>query len=161
MGLLVQQTLLATSQLEHLIELGSNNLSTAHTYRNIVKVFHSEVAIKSILAALLKDLGFPLALIPLNDVTEVGYNKQNGFLWVLRKKKEEHNLKAIKQVVSFVTEVTAMVELQKIRKMMQVKVREMLLWLSVVEICIDDPASGKIIFKSRTCLADNFLVFCV
>ncbi|XP_078444601.1 uncharacterized protein LOC144713790 [Wolffia australiana] len=130
--------------------------SAVDRYKNNAEVFHGEAACKKMLVDLLKDLGLPLELIPLNDVTEVGYNKQDGFLWVVRKKKVEHNFKAIKQVVSYATEVTATVEPRKIKKMTGVKAREMLLWLSVVEVFIDDPASGKLIFKTGTGLADSF-----
>ncbi|XP_078444429.1 uncharacterized protein At5g01610-like [Wolffia australiana] len=132
--------------------------SAVDNYRNNAEVFHGEAACKKMLAELLKDLGLPLGLIPLSEVTEVGYNKQDGFLWVLRKKKAEHNFKAIKQLVSYATEVTASVEPRKIKKMTGVKAREMLLWLSVVEVYIDDPASSKIIFKTGTGLADTFPV---
>ena len=127
-------------------------------YRKNAEVCHGDAACKKRLAEILKDLGLPLGLLPLDDVDEVGFNKDEGFLWVVQKKKLEHNFKAIKQLVSYATEVTALVEPKKIRKVTGVKTREMLLWLSVVEVYIDDPSLAKITFKTGTGLADSFPV---
>ncbi|XP_078444858.1 uncharacterized protein At5g01610-like [Wolffia australiana] len=132
--------------------------SAVDSYRNNAEVSHGEAACKKMLAELLKDLGLPVGLLPFNELTEVGYSKEEGFLWVVQKKKVEHNFKAINQLVSYATEITAMVEPRKIKKLTGVKTREMLIWLSVVEVYINDPASGKITFKTRTGLSDTFPV---
>ncbi|URE09548.1 DUF538 domain containing protein [Musa troglodytarum] len=102
--------------------------------------------------------GPPQGLLPLEDVEEFGYHRASGFMWLVQKKKIEHTFKKIKQHVSYATEVTAFVEQRKMKKITGVKTKELLLWLSVVEVFIDDPSSGKITFKTGTGLSDSFPV---
>ncbi|CAA6675383.1 unnamed protein product [Spirodela intermedia] len=128
------------------------------SYRENAEVYRGDAVCKKRMADLLKELGLPLGLLPLDDLEELGYNEKAGFLWLVQKKKREHNFKAITQLVSYATEVTAAVEPRKMKKITGVKTREMLLWLSVVEVYIDDPSSGKITFKTGTGLADSFPV---
>ncbi|CAA6675405.1 unnamed protein product [Spirodela intermedia] len=97
------------------------------SYRENAEVYRGDAVCKKRMADLLKELGLPLGLLPLEDLEELGYNEKAGFLWLMKK-------------------ITG------------VKTREMLLWLSVVEVYIDDPSSGKITFKTGTGLADSFPV---
>ncbi|KAK1326354.1 hypothetical protein QJS10_CPA01g01617 [Acorus calamus] len=53
-------------------------------------------------------------------------------------------------------EVTAIVEKQRMKKMSGVKTREMLLWLTITDVYIEDPSSGKITFKTGTGLSESF-----
>ncbi|RWV96551.1 hypothetical protein GW17_00040727, partial [Ensete ventricosum] len=64
----------------------------------------------------------------------------------------------IKRQVSYAPEVTAFVEEGKMKKMTGVKTKELLLWLSIVEMYVDDPSSEKITFKTGTGLSDSFPV---
>ncbi|MQL94582.1 hypothetical protein Taro_027241 [Colocasia esculenta] len=125
-------------------------------HREGAEVFHGDDICKKKTTELLRELGLPLGLLPLEDVEELGYHRESGFMWVTQKKKREHNFRAIKQLVSYAAEVTAFVEQSKLKKITGVKTRELLLWLSVVEVYIDDPSSGKITFKTGTGLSDNF-----
>ncbi|MQL96962.1 hypothetical protein Taro_029652 [Colocasia esculenta] len=124
--------------------------------RQNAEIYHGDVLCKEKLAELLKEIGLPQGLFSLEDVEELGYNRASGFLWIVQKKKREHTFKPIKQTVSFGAEVTALVEPRKIKKVTGVKTKELLLWLSVVEVYIDDPASGKVTFKTGTGLSDSF-----
>ncbi|KAG0451199.1 hypothetical protein HPP92_026355 [Vanilla planifolia] len=65
---------------------------------------------------------------------EFGYNREAGFVWLIQKKKKDHVFKKIKRAVSYAPEVTAFVEKYKLKKMTGVKTKELLHWLSVVEL---------------------------
>ncbi|EMS57683.1 hypothetical protein TRIUR3_00883 [Triticum urartu] len=104
---------------------------------------------------LLEELSLPKGLFPLSDIEEVAYNRESGFVWMLQKKKNEHTFKKIKQTVSYATEVTAFVEKGKIKKVTGVKVKELFLWLSLVEVYVDESANEKVTFKTGTGLFDT------
>lgn len=107
---------------------------------------------------LLDELGLPKGLLPLEDMEEFGYNRETGFIWLVQGRKKEHTFRKIKRQVSYAAQVTAFVEERKMKKMTGVKTKELLLWLSVVEMYVDDPSSGKITFKTGTGLSDSFPV---
>ncbi|KAL2928041.1 Glycerol kinase [Bienertia sinuspersici] len=98
---------------------------------------------------LLREVGLPNGLLPLQDVEECGYVEETGFVWVKQKKEIKHNFEKIGKLVSYATEVTAYVEECKIRKLTGVKAKEFLLWVTINEITIDTPQSEKIVFKNN------------
>uniref|UniRef100_A0A0E0LGG8 Uncharacterized protein n=1 Tax=Oryza punctata TaxID=4537 RepID=A0A0E0LGG8_ORYPU len=106
---------------------------------------------------LLEELGLPKGLLPLEDIEEFGYNRVTGFMWLVQKKKKiEHIFKKIKQTVSYANEVTAFTEKGKLKKITGVKTKELLLWLSVVEVYVTDASPDKVTFKTGTGLSDTF-----
>ncbi|KAL2513956.1 hypothetical protein Fot_27927 [Forsythia ovata] len=107
---------------------------------------------------LLTEVLLPNGLLPLEDIEECGYVKDTGFVWLRQKKKTEHKFKEIGRQVQYATEVTAYVEPNKIKKLTGVKAKEMLMWLTINEIYVDDPPTGKITFKSPTGLSRSFPV---
>ncbi|XP_020086033.1 uncharacterized protein LOC109708637 [Ananas comosus] len=131
---------------------------TLESYREGAEIVRGDAICKKKSIELLEELDLPKGLFPLEDIQEFGYNRAVGFVWLVQKKKREHTFKKIKQVVSYATEVTALVEKGKLKKVTGVKVRELLLWLTVVEVFIEDPTIGKITFKTSTGLADSFHV---
>ncbi|KAJ4801689.1 hypothetical protein LUZ62_052935 [Rhynchospora pubera] len=104
----------------------------------------------------LQELGLPKGLFPLENIEEFGYNRNAGFIWFVQKKKVEHTFKKIKQVVSYALEVTTFVEKGKLKKITGVKTKELLLWLSVVEVYIEEASKGKVTFKTGTGLSESF-----
>ena len=104
---------------------------------------------------LLEELDLPKGLFPMDDIEEVGHNCESGFVWMLQKKKNQHTFKKIQQTVSYDTEVTAFVEKGKIKKVTGVKVKELFLWLSLVEVYVDESANEKVTFKTGTGLSDT------
>ena len=104
---------------------------------------------------LLEELGLPKGLFPMDDIEEVGHNCESGFVWMLQKKKNEHMFNKLNQTVSYDTEVTAFVEKGKIKKVTGVKVKELFLWLSLVEVYVDESANEKVTFKTGTGLSDT------
>ena len=106
---------------------------------------------------LLEELGLPRGLLPMDDILEFGYNRESGFMWLVQgKKKVEHTFKKIKQTVSYAAEVTAFVEKGKLSKITGVKTKELMLWLSVVELYVPEATPEKVTFKTGTGLSDTF-----
>lgn len=99
--------------------------------------------------SLLEEFEFPLGILPVEDVTEVGYVKSTGYLWIMQKKKVEHCFKTIKQYVRYDTEITGYLEKKKFTKFTGVKGKEFMLWLSVSDVSVDEPTPGKIQFTSQ------------
>ncbi|KAK7245663.1 hypothetical protein RIF29_40511 [Crotalaria pallida] len=97
---------------------------------------------------LLKEVGLPNGLLPLKDMQECGYDRERGFVWLKQKKSSTHKFDNIGKWVSYATEVTAYVdEFGKIKKLTGVKVQELFVWFSLIEIWLDDPPTGNITFK--------------
>ncbi|KAK3036513.1 hypothetical protein RJ639_030954 [Escallonia herrerae] len=107
---------------------------------------------------LLEEYGLPLGLLPLADVVEVGFVKSTGYMWIVQKKKVEHNFKMISKLVSYDTSITGFVEKKRIKKLKGVKAKELMLWPPVSEIIVDDPPTGKIQFKSLAGITKTFPV---
>ncbi|RWW75142.1 hypothetical protein BHE74_00016852 [Ensete ventricosum] len=128
------------------------------SYRKGAMIYRGDDICKRRSIELLEELGLPKGLFPLEDMEEFGYNRETGFIWLVQGRKKAHTFRKIKRQVSYAAEVTAFVEERKMKKMTGVKTKELLLWLSVVEIYVDDPSSGKITFKTGTGLSDSFPV---
>lgn len=107
---------------------------------------------------LLTEMGLPNGLLPLKDIVEVGYVKETGFVWLIQKKKCEHRFEKIGKPVQYGVEVTAHIEPKRITKLTGVKAKELLLWVVLREIFVDDPPTGKITFKTPTGLFRTFPV---
>ncbi|KAJ4760040.1 hypothetical protein LUZ62_070415 [Rhynchospora pubera] len=129
---------------------------TIESYRNGAEISKGDADCKKKSVELLKDLGLPKGLFPLENIEEFGYNQHAGFIWFIQKKKTEHTFKKIKQVVSYATEVTAFVEKGKLKKITGVKTKELLIWLSVVEVYMEEASKEKVTFKTGTGLSDSF-----
>ncbi|XP_062190172.1 uncharacterized protein LOC133893215 [Phragmites australis] len=131
---------------------------TIESYRAGADVVRGDAAAcKKAAVELLAEIGLPKGLFPLDDMQEFGYNREAGFMWLVQgKKKVEHTFKKIKQTVSYAGEVTAFVEKGKLKKIAGVKTKELMLWLSVVEVYVDESAPGKVTFKTGTGLSDSF-----
>ncbi|XVF40350.1 hypothetical protein PTKIN_Ptkin01aG0106300 [Pterospermum kingtungense] len=108
--------------------------------------------------AILEEFELPVGLLPLADVIEVGFIRDTGYMWIVQKKKVEHNFKMISKLVSYDTEITGFVDKKKIKKLKGVKAKELLLWPPVNEIVVDDPPTGKIHFKSLAGITKTFPV---
>jgi hypothetical protein len=85
------------------------------------------------LLALIK---LPTGLLPLKDMTEVGYNKTKGFVWMRMRSKIEHTFREIGRRVLYDTEITAFVEDRRMRRLTGVKSKELMIWVPVNDIFI-------------------------
>ncbi|KAF4372856.1 uncharacterized protein LOC115697376 [Cannabis sativa] len=122
----------------------------------VVKKGHEEGL--KLAVSLLEEFGLPMGLLPLADVIEVGFVRSTGYMWIQQKKKVEHNFKIISKLVSYDTEINGFVGPKKIKKLKGVKAKELMLWPPVSEIVVDDPATGKIHFKSFAGITKTFPV---
>ncbi|XVF87341.1 hypothetical protein PTKIN_Ptkin18bG0112300 [Pterospermum kingtungense] len=120
----------------------------------IVKKGHEEGTKMAI--AVLEEFGLPVGLLPLADVIEVGFVRDTGYMWIVQKKKVEHNFKLISKLVRYDTQITGFVSKKKIKKLKGIKAKELMLWPPVNEIVVDDPSTGKIHFKSLAGVTKTF-----
>ncbi|GAB2211645.1 hypothetical protein Droror1_Dr00024969 [Drosera rotundifolia] len=111
-------------------------------------IYHGEEACQEKKQFLLKQVGLPEGLLPLQDVEECGYIEETGFVWLKQKKKTDHKFEKINKLVSYATEVTAYAESCKIRNLTGVKAKELLFWVTISEITIPSPNGDKVTFKS-------------
>ncbi|XP_047326227.1 uncharacterized protein LOC124929889 [Impatiens glandulifera] len=109
-------------------------------------------------SSLLEEFGLPAGLLPLADVIEVGFVRATGYMWIVQKKKVEHNFKLISKLVSYDSEITGFINKNRIKKLKGVKARELMLWPPVSEITLDEPPTGKIHFKSLAGITKTFPV---
>lgn len=100
----------------------------------------------------------PKGLLPLDDLVEVGYNEASSFVWLRQKKRKDHKFRLIGRTVSYDTEITAFVEDGKMKKLTGVKSKELLIWVTISDIYIRDPDSGKITFGTPSGLSRTFPV---
>ncbi|XP_062161942.1 uncharacterized protein LOC133868970 [Alnus glutinosa] len=112
----------------------------------IIKKDHQEGMKMAV--SLLEEFKLPLGLLPLADVIEVGFVRSTGYMWILQKKKVEHNFHIISKLVSYDAAISGYVEKNRIKKLKGVKAKELMLWPPVSEITVDNPPTGKIRFKS-------------
>ncbi|KAF2303050.1 hypothetical protein GH714_012946 [Hevea brasiliensis] len=134
----------------------TRNPSSMAEKEGIVKKGHDEGLKMAI--SLLEEFGLPLGLLPLEDVIEVGFVRNSGYMWIRQKKKVEHNFKMISKLVSYDPEITGFVSKNLIKKLKGIKAKELMLWPPVSEIIVDNPPTGKIHFKSLAGITKTFPV---
>ncbi|EEF49984.1 uncharacterized protein LOC8269843 [Ricinus communis] len=122
------------------------------------EVYHGDEICQEKTKLLLKEVGLPNGLLPLHDIEECGYEKESGIVWLKQKKSINHKFEKIGKLVSYATEVTAVVEKFKIKKLTGVKTKELLVWVSLSDIYLDDPPTGKITFQTPAGLYRSFPV---
>ncbi|XP_044496442.1 uncharacterized protein LOC123218854 [Mangifera indica] len=105
---------------------------------------------------LLVELNLPKGLLPLNDIAEMGYNSSTGFLWLKQSKRYEHKFQGIGRTVAYETELTAFAENRRMRKVSGVKSQQLLMWVKIAEMSIEEP--GKVKFTSVAGLSMSFPV---
>lgn len=104
----------------------------------------------------LQEVGFPRGLLPLEDIIECGFVEETGFVWLKQKKKKEHYFEKAGRYVTYAPDITAYVEKLRIKKLTGVKVKEMLIWLTLSDITVDDPPTGKLTCKTPAGLFRTF-----
>ncbi|XP_061371946.1 uncharacterized protein LOC133314479 [Gastrolobium bilobum] len=122
------------------------------------EVYHGDELCQVKSKELLKEIALPNGLLPLKDIEECGYDREAGFVWLKQKKSSTHKFEKIGKLVSYAPEVTAYVEHGKIKKLTGVKTKELLLWITLCDIFVDNPPTGKITFKTPSGLFRTFPV---
>ncbi|KAL5731779.1 hypothetical protein ACHQM5_004477 [Ranunculus cassubicifolius] len=131
---------------------------TIENHRDNAEVYYGDVC-KSKSLELLAQIDLPNGLLPLEDISEVGYNRETGFVWLKQKKTTTHVFKTIGKHVSYGTEITAFVEKHKMKKLTGVKTKEILIWVTIGDIYIEANDEKKIAFKNpQTGISRSFPV---
>ncbi|RLN27728.1 hypothetical protein C2845_PM05G15050 [Panicum miliaceum] len=107
---------------------------------------------------LLQETGLPSGLLPLKDIIECGYVEETGFVWLKQRRKVDHYFARAGRHVSYGAEVSAVAEKGRLKKITGVKAKEMLIWVTLHEICVDDPPQGKLHCKAIGGLSRSFPV---
>ncbi|THU73232.1 hypothetical protein C4D60_Mb04t20640 [Musa balbisiana] len=103
---------------------------------------------------MLEELGFPKGVLPLKNLEECGW--ETGFVWMKQKAPYEHFFAGTKTRVRYDAEVTAYVEERRMKKMTGVRSKQVLWWLPITEMTINDPSGEKIYFKSAVGIGRSF-----
>ncbi|KAF3333295.1 hypothetical protein FCM35_KLT00986 [Carex littledalei] len=130
-------------------QLIENNRQGAEVYTG-----HDLCKKKSI--EILQELHLPRGLLPLIDMEEVGYNRSTGLMWLKQRKETTHNFKRIGRNVWYAKEVTAYVEDRKMARITGVKAKELMLWIGLSGMAIEDPEGKKLTFTTSTGIARTF-----
>lgn len=137
-----------------LVEKSSSTTTT--TEREGAEIVYGAEACYQHSLELLEELGFPRGVLPLQDLVECGRVRETGFVWMKQKAPYEHFFETTNTRVSYAVEVTAYVCKSKMKKMNGVKSKQMLLWVPIVEMSIEDP--HKIYFKTPVGIGKSFPV---
>ncbi|XP_059275802.1 uncharacterized protein LOC132030256 [Lycium ferocissimum] len=127
-------------------------------HRENAEVFTDPTICKQKSLQLLEQINMPKGLLPLDDLIEVGHNKQTGFVWLKQKKAKEHRFKKIGKLVWYDNEVTGFLEDRKMKKLTGVKSKQLLIWITISDISIQDPEFQKITFATSTGISKAFPV---
>ncbi|XP_022745987.1 uncharacterized protein LOC111296151 [Durio zibethinus] len=134
------------------------SLVTEEMKASASEIYHGDESCQEKSKFLLQEVGMPRGLLPLKDIEECGYLKDTGYVWLKQKKSITHKFDKIGKLVSYAPEVTAVVEQSKIKRLTGVKTKELLIWITISDIYVDDPATGKITFKTPAGLSRSFPV---
>jgi hypothetical protein len=111
---------------------------------------------------MLEETGLPSGLLPLRDIIECGYVEETGFVWLKQRRKVDHFFAKAGRHVSYGAEVSAVAEKGRLKKITGVKAKEMLIWVTLHEICLDGDAehggNGKLLCKAFGGLSRSFPV---
>ncbi|KAL5205572.1 hypothetical protein ABZP36_033781 [Zizania latifolia] len=122
------------------------------------EVYVGDAAGKEKTRLLLEETGLPSGLLPLQDIIECGYVEETGFVWLKQKKKVDHYFAKAGRHVSYAAEVSAIADKGRLKKITGVKAKELLIWVTLHEICLDDPPTGKLVCKAIGGLSRSFPV---
>ncbi|XP_021294574.1 uncharacterized protein LOC110424342 [Herrania umbratica] len=128
------------------------------TNREEAEIYQGAALCKQKSMELLGELRLPKGLMPLDNLVEVGYNRTTGFIWLKQQKSLEYRFKAIGKTVLYEPEMTAFVEDRRMRRLTGVKSKELLIWVSISDICVDKSNPSKITFANSTGLSRCFPV---
>ncbi|XP_061352460.1 uncharacterized protein LOC133297353 isoform X1 [Gastrolobium bilobum] len=113
-------------------------------HMNDAEIYVGEEVCKQKTLLLLDEILLPRGLLPLEDIIEMGYNRITGFVWLKQRQKKVHRFDAIGRTVSYETVVTAFVDEHRMRRVTGVKTKELFIWVTISEIFVDDPSSGRV-----------------
>ncbi|KAF3340508.1 hypothetical protein FCM35_KLT09352 [Carex littledalei] len=120
------------------------------------EVYHGDEICREKSRELLQQVGLPKGLLPLRDIIECGYIEETGFVWLRQKNIIEHYFHKVGRRVSYGKEITGYVEKQRIRKLTGVKGKELMMWLTLSDISIDDSTTGLLTCRTPSGIVRSF-----
>lgn len=143
----------------HLLDLNKKMASkNSHDKRSGAEIVHGAEECFAHSLKLLTDLGFPSGVMPLKDLEECGLVRETGFVWMKQKLPYDHFFKETNTLVRYDSEVTAYVEKGKMKKMTGVRSKQLLLWVPIAEMSIEEPGGDRIYFKTSVGIGRSFPV---
>ena len=130
--------------------------TTIDAHREGAEVYTGDALCRQKSVELLQLFNLPGGLLPLEDVEEVGFNRNSGFVWLRQKKARNHTFRKIGRLVSYASEVTAIVEDRRMRRLTGVKSKELLIWITLSEFYVDPKDPSRITFKTPAGLFRSF-----
>ncbi|XVE51609.1 hypothetical protein DITRI_Ditri02bG0055400 [Diplodiscus trichospermus] len=123
-------------------------------HRERAETYNGAAVCKQKVQQLLDQFHIPKGLMPLNNVVEFGYNATTGFLWLKQQKTFTYWFKTL-GAASYGPEITAFIEDRRLRKLTGVKSKEMIIWVSLSDVSVDD---SKITFATSMGLTQSYPV---
>ncbi|XP_058202987.1 uncharacterized protein LOC131317450 [Rhododendron vialii] len=133
-------------------------LELIESHKANAEIFYGHAACKERCNKMLEEFSLPKGLMPLDQIEEMGFDRTTGFNWMKQKVKKQHKFLAIGQTVILDVVVASFIEERRMRKVMGVKGKDMFITVTVSDIFMEDPASGKISFKTSAGIARSFPV---
>ncbi|KAK8577556.1 hypothetical protein V6N13_027826 [Hibiscus sabdariffa] len=127
------------------------------THRAGVEIYHDATFCKQKAQEFLDKFRLPKMFMPFNNLVEVGFNPTTGFIWLKQQKPAKYRVKEI-GVSSYATEMMGFLEDCQMRKLTGIKSKEMMIWITLSDISIDQTDSSKIIFTTSMKLLKSFPV---
>ncbi|MQM12334.1 hypothetical protein Taro_045252 [Colocasia esculenta] len=115
-----------------------------------IEVYKEGADCRRRLVKILKENSLPTGLLPFDDgIMELGYNKDDGFIWMKQKEKKQHYFPKAKLTVVYEAEVAAYLQPSGMKKIKGVAAKELFLKINAEEFSVDgDPIDGSIHVKT-------------
>lgn len=128
------------------------------SHREQAEIYNGEALCKQKARELFDKFRLPKGLLPMNDLDEMGFNSITGFLWLKQQNKSEFKFKSVGKTVAYETEVTAFVEDRRMRRLTGIKTKDIMIWIPISDISINDNDPTNITFSSSSCVSKTFPV---
>ncbi|XP_022714566.1 uncharacterized protein LOC111274210 [Durio zibethinus] len=125
--------------------------------REGAEIYHGAALCKQKEHELLDHFHLPKGLMPLSNLLEVGFNRTTGFIWLKQNKTFKYWFKSL-GASSYGPEITAFIEDGRMRKLTGIKSKEVMIWITLSDIYVDDADPTKITFATPMGLSKSFPV---
>ncbi|KAK8560967.1 hypothetical protein V6N13_026402 [Hibiscus sabdariffa] len=146
-----------TEQTETKQEISEMESKDIATHRAGAEIYYGATLCKQKAQELLDKFRLPKMFMPFNNLVEVGFNPTTGFIWLKQQKPTKYRVKDI-GVSSYAIEMTGFLEDRRMRKLTGIKSKEMMIWITLSDISIDQTDPSKIIFTTSMKLSKSFPV---
>ncbi|GFQ01156.1 hypothetical protein PHJA_002259500 [Phtheirospermum japonicum] len=125
------------------------------THKNGAEIYHGDTC-KAKALEFLDEITVPKGLLPVDEIEELGINRNTGFIWLKLKKKTDRKFKKIGQTVMFNVEITGFFEKGHMSKVTGVKAKELLVPVVVNDFHVGDPTPDMIKFTTPVGLGRSY-----